>query len=785
MRIFLLLFILCLGVSSAYARQSCDWPFRTATTLTEQSGSDLGDYQVKISISSSDFHDSYRWTLDGFDLRVFDSDDVTPLEFWIEDWDQANELAEVWVRFPVSAPLLANQSRTIYFYYGNENASPLATVPFTFVEPGIKFHTRPTSLNPTNKTAAFNEFNSIADNGDNTDGYGCTFITNFTGITKRATFGAGDNFAAYSESYFQVGPGEAGAWSFRYGADFGRGGALYVDDVALEEDWNNDLWWNNSWSNPDVLQGSITLSEGYHKLEVIGFEGCCDGGITVQFRKPGGNWTTFTVNDIDIRSRACPVAEPSIVFYGHDVCDLVDLRIRGGGSLSIPSNWEVGVPGDVSFQMRNTGQGTDATSNPAEATIQLPTGFNLTNYVGSNWSCLQAADIVTCQYSAPINRNQNSTALSLTLLPTESTSPGNGQILISVSNDFYDVNPSNNQVTQAVTIVDLNALIAVQPVCMSPAAGIWARYFDIETYGDSTLDDAAAMQAIVDDRVNQTYVDGQTIISSINGTANPFDDRSDEYYLTVLQGYLNIPETGDYEFALDGDDALEFWIDDQIITTFYGLHGASGSAQNWQSVRLAAGYHKFEYRMQEYTGSALYQLFWDTPFSNDQLVPSAYFYHCAGKMNITMTHSVVVNNDPVNGANLPKAIPGAQVLKTVDLVNEGKLSTDVGSFTLVQSITSDLAMNVNDWSGMGPILIQQGSGLEKSGVGFTFTTLADTADGLAFSNDGGVSFNYTPVADADGFDANVTDFRLTFSGHFLPSITTQPKLQYQYLVRIE
>jgi len=785
MRLLLLFFVLCFSVSVVQARQSCDWPFRTTATLTEQSGSNLGDYQVKVSISASDFHNAYRWTVDGFDLRVFDFDDVTPLEFWIEEWDQANELAEVWVRFPVSAPLLANQARTIYFYYGNENASPLATVPFTFIEPGIKFHTRPTSFNPTSKTAAFNEFNSIADNGDNTDGYGCTFITNFTGVTKNATFGAGENFAAYSESYFEVASGEAGTWSFRYGADFGRGGALYVDNVALEEDWNNDLWWNNSWTNADVLQGSITLTEGYHKLEVIGFEGCCDGGITVQFRKPGGNWTTFTVNDIDIRSRACPVVEPTIVFSGHDVCDLVDLRIRGGGSLSIPNSWEIGVSADISFQFRNTSQGTDATSNPAVATIQLPIGFNLANYAGSNWSCLQAADIVTCQYSSSINRNQNSTALSLTLLPTESASPGSDQIIISASNDFYDVNPSNNQVTQAITIVDLNAFSAVLPECASPASGIWARYFNIETYADSTLDDAAAMQAIVDSRVNQTYVDGQTILSEINGSINPFDDRNDEYYLTVLQGYLNVPETGDYEFALDGDDALEFWIDDQIITTFYGLHGANGSAQNWQTVRLAAGYHKFEYRMQEYTGSALYQLYWDTPFTNDQLVPSAYFYHCAGEMNITMTHSVVVNNDPVNGTNLPKAIPGAQVLKIVDLVNEGKLSTDVGSFTLVQSIPSDLAMNVNNWSGMGPILIQQGSGLEQSGVGFTFTTLADTADGLAFSNDGGVSFNYIPVADAEGFDANITDFRLTFSGHFLPSLTTQPTLQYQYLVRIE
>jgi uncharacterized repeat protein (TIGR01451 family) len=77
---------------------------------------------------------------------------------------------------------------------------------------------------------------------------------------------------------------------------------------------NNDLWWSYNWSHPDGLQGSINLNAGYHRLEVIGFEGCCDGGITVQYKKPGASFQTYATSNIDIVSRKCPTIEPTASF---------------------------------------------------------------------------------------------------------------------------------------------------------------------------------------------------------------------------------------------------------------------------------------------------------------------------------------------------------------------------------------------------------------------------------------------------------------------------------------
>jgi len=295
---------------NSYAYWSCAWPYRTAVSVQENTGTTLTDYQVQITITGSDLNAAYDWTSNGFDLRVVDSDDVTLLDFWVDSWDQAGETATVWVKFDA---LTASQNRQLYIYYGNEFADQLANVPFTFVEPGIKFHTRRVLTNPSSLAQAQSLFDSVAD--DNT-GYGCTFIDDFTGIENSDEFGSNRNFIAYSETYFKVETGEDGVWGVRYGADFGGGGGLYVDGFALEEQWGDDLWWDNDWDlSNEVLEGTIDLDEGFHKLEVIGQEGGNDGGITVQFQRPGGSFISYDVNDIEIVSRACPVSnEPTVTF---------------------------------------------------------------------------------------------------------------------------------------------------------------------------------------------------------------------------------------------------------------------------------------------------------------------------------------------------------------------------------------------------------------------------------------------------------------------------------------
>ena len=49
---------------------------------------------------------------------------------------------------------------------------------------------------------------------------------------------------------------------------------------------------------------------------------------------------------------------------------------------------------------------------------------------------------------------------------------------------------------------------------------------------------------------------------------------------------------------------------------------------------------------------------------------------------------------------------------------------------------------------------------------YTFVALGDAGDDVSFSNDGGATFTYTPVPDANGVDPLVTTIRINPKGDF-------------------
>jgi len=63
-----------------------------------------------------------------------------------------------------------------------------------------------------------------------------------------------------------------------------------------------------------------------------------------------------------------------------------------------------------------------------------------------------------------------------------------------------------------------------------------------------------------------------------------------------------------------------------------------------------------------------------------------------------------------------------------------------------------------------PIAFTDGN--RPSGLTYTFSSLASNTDDLSFSNNGGTSFGYTPVANASGVDPTVTHIRINPKGTF-------------------
>jgi hypothetical protein len=145
-----------------------------------------------------------------------------------------------------------------------------------------------------------------------------------------------------------------------------------------------------------------------------------------------------------------------------------------------------------------------------------------------------------------------------------------------------------------------------------------------------------------------------------------------------------------------------------------------------------------------------------------------------------------VVSDPSNGIVNPKAIPGAILLYSLNVTNGSSGYPDSNSVVVVQPVPAQSSLYVGDLgaAGSGPVAFVQGS--PSSGLAYSYSGLASTADSLAFSNNGGSSFGYTPVPDPLGFDPAVTHIRVSPTGLFAgASASGSPSFTISYRIKVK
>src|ERR1700688_4649117 len=111
-----LLVLLLVLPASAQAWWSGDWKYRKKIQInTSSTGADLkeavGPAIVAVRLHSGNFLFSDARP-DGGDLRFVANDDKTPLPYFVEFFDSANQLALIWVQLPHISPA----SSAEYFY---------------------------------------------------------------------------------------------------------------------------------------------------------------------------------------------------------------------------------------------------------------------------------------------------------------------------------------------------------------------------------------------------------------------------------------------------------------------------------------------------------------------------------------------------------------------------------------------------------------------------------------------------------------------------------------------
>ena len=226
-----------------------------------------------------------------------------------------------------------------------------------FPDLGLRLRSRVSMADPTSAATALSAFAAATVDVDD------SIRPSVSGLNNRAIGGSNGNYGWCVSAVINVTPATAGLWGFRYGADFGRGGHLYVSGQALEEDWNDDLWWAGNYANTaETLSGTVNLSPGWHRYEALGFEGCCDGATGFQAQAPGGPWQDLSSANFVMRGAQCVNVTANVTKAPVESCS-TDLLISKTVAVDPTSPSAFSIPGSImryEINVSNPGQTVDS-----------------------------------------------------------------------------------------------------------------------------------------------------------------------------------------------------------------------------------------------------------------------------------------------------------------------------------------------------------------------------------------------------------------------------------------
>jgi parallel beta-helix repeat protein len=149
---------------------------------------------------------------------------------------------------------------------------------------------------------------------------------------------------------------------------------------------------------------------------------------------------------------------------------------------------------------------------------------------------------------------------------------------------------------------------------------------------------------------------------------------------------------------------------------------------------------------------------------------------------LRVTKTVQIVSDPVNNTTNPKSIPGSVQLYNLRVTNQAGGPVDNNAVAIVDPVPANTRLFVGNLGapGSGPVAFVNGS--PSSALTWTFTALNSVTDDVDFSNDGGVTWTYVPVPDANGYDSAVTTLRLRPKGTMPGNAGGDPYFELQFRV---
>jgi len=164
-------------------------------------------------------------------------------------------------------------------------------------------------------------------------------------------------------------------------------------------------------------------------------------------------------------------------------------------------------------------------------------------------------------------------------------------------------------------------------------------------------------------------------------------------------------------------------------------------------------------------------------------VPLPVFAESGPEENIAIALSSNIVGDQTGRGVSPAVTAGTIVDFSVAVTGPRERGTPATSLAISNKVPDNLSLYVGDLerSGNGPAAFSD----HDSGLEFSFAGLSSPDDSIEFSGDGGKSFDYVPVADSEGFDANVTHIRFRPQGALQATTGQNERFSLRYRMKVK
>jgi|TARA_R110000772_G_scaffold18400_36_gene51922 hypothetical protein len=151
--------------------------------------------------------------------------------------------------------------------------------------------------------------------------------------------------------------------------------------------------------------------------------------------------------------------------------------------------------------------------------------------------------------------------------------------------------------------------------------------------------------------------------------------------------------------------------------------------------------------------------------------------------NIVIALSNRIVASTVATGDKARAVPGAIVDFFVTVTGPTENGSPATSFAVTDMVPAHLSLFVGDLGqvGTGPAAFVD----NDSGLDFRFDGLSSSTDSIEFSDDGGKTFEYVPVADGDGFDPHVTHVKFRPRGSLMPVSGKYDRFSLRYRMKVK